>query len=215
VVTKHTDNPSRAGSLSLVGDALALDFANTSSGRGGPNRLDHLREPQHVIAWAEHVGVIDAATAERARTRILSGDSEFAGFLEAALSLREAIHRVVAAIADRAPPPQEDLGTIKAACARAIASSELSPGAGGFRWAWRTAPPGPQTILGPIALSAAGLLREGDLSRLKQCKGEHCGWLFFDMTKNNSRRWCDMAVCGNRQKSRRHRRRQAFTATET
>jgi predicted RNA-binding Zn ribbon-like protein len=167
-----------------------------------------------VVTWAEHVGVIDAVTAERARVRILNGDSEFAGFLAAALALREAIHRVAAAIADQATPLQEDLGIIKAACARAIASSDLSPGAQGFRWSWRTDPPGPQTILGPVALSAAGLLREGDLSRLKQCKGEHCGWLFFDMTKNNSRRWCDMAVCGNRQKSRRHRQRQAFSATE-
>ena len=207
---KHTDQPSRAGSLSLVGEALALDFANTASGRGGPQRLDHLREPEHVVAWAEHAGVIDAAMAARVRARLK--DRAFATLLADALGLREAIYRAAVAIASGQNPAQEDLTSIKAACARAIAASDLVPRDAGFRWTWATDPPVPETILGPVALSAAGLLREGDLSRLKQCLGEHCGWLFFDLTKNNSRRWCDMAVCGNRMKGRRHRARQPTRA---
>ena len=52
------------------------------------------------------------------------------------------------------------------------------------------------------------LLSGSDLSRIKQCPGDHCGWLFFDTTKNKNRRWCEMEVCGNRAKQRRLRRRQ-------
>ena len=50
-------------------------------------------------------------------------------------------------------------------------------------------------------------MAEGDPTRLKQCPGEHCGWVFFDMTKNKSRRWCEMSVCGNRAKAKAHYRR--------
>ncbi|HZH11936.1 MAG TPA: ABATE domain-containing protein [Microvirga sp.] len=209
-----TNTPSRAGSLNLIGEAIALDFANTSSGRGGPHHLDHLQEPIHVVAWAEHVGILDSATAKRARTLIKQEAKTLRDLLPKAIRLREAIHRIGAAIAVGDTPRQADLQTVRAACASAIAAADLVPRDEGFRWTWPVDPPVVQTILGPIALSAAGLLREGDLSRLKKCGGEHCGWLFFDLTKNNSRRWCDMAVCGNRQKSKRHRQQRSFVATE-
>ena len=50
------------------------------------------------------------------------------------------------------------------------------------------------------------LLQQADLARVKQCAGEKCGWLFFDATKNKSRRWCEMEVCGNRAKQKRFQR---------
>lgn len=209
-----TDTPSRAGSLHLIGDALALDFANTSSGRGGPQHLDHLREPRHVVDWSEHAGILDRKTADQVRVLIGQDDPDFTDLLAQTVTLREAIHRIGAAVAAGSTPSKTDLQTISTACARAVAGADLVPDDRGFRWQWPVDPPTAQTILGPIALSAAGLLREGDLSRLKKCGGEHCGWLFFDLTKNNSRRWCDMAVCGNRQKSRRLRQKRTFVATE-
>ena len=61
-----------------------------------------------------------------------------------------------------------------------------------------------EAVLGPISLSAITILTQGDLSRIKQCQGEKCGWLFFDTSKNKSRRWCEMEICGNRAKQRRH-----------
>ena len=197
------DSPSRAGTLDLVAGALALDFANTASGRGGPQHLEHLREPADVLTWAEHAGVIDARTAKRAARALAAGAPRFLTLLEDALALREAIYRIAAALAEKRSPAEADLALVKAACARAIAAAELAPGPDGFRWRWPTDPPLPETILGPLALSAAGLLREGDLSRIKQCAGEHCGWLFFDLTKNKSRRWCEMSACGNRAKAKR------------
>ena len=52
--------------------------------------------------------------------------------------------------------------------------------------------------------SAAELLTSPDLPLVRECAGYDCGWLFMDTTKNRSRRWCDMATCGNRAKGRRH-----------
>jgi len=51
------------------------------------------------------------------------------------------------------------------------------------------------------------LLTSDDLNRLRICAAEECGWLFIDRSKNGTRRWCDMADCGNLDKQRRHYRR--------
>jgi predicted RNA-binding Zn ribbon-like protein len=198
------DGPSRAASLELIGGALALDFANTASGRGGPMRLEHLRRPEHVAMWAEHAGIIDKPTARRIQERLASGDPNFAGILADTLALREAIYGIAAALARQETPSTADIAVVKERCARAILQGDLVPGSDGFRWSWPTDPPIPDTILGPIALSAVGLMREGDPTRVKQCSGEHCGWVFFDLSKNKRRRWCEMSVCGNRAKAKRH-----------
>ena len=63
-------------------------------------------------------------------------------------------------------------------------------------------------MLWPIALSAASVFGSDEVSRLKQCGGASCGWLFLDTTRNHSRQWCRMADCGNVAKVRRFRRRQ-------
>lgn len=55
-------------------------------------------------------------------------------------------------------------------------------------------------LIGPIAESAAGFLAFADFSRFKKCADPGCELYFYDETKNNARRWCSMALCGNRQK---------------
>jgi predicted RNA-binding Zn ribbon-like protein len=57
-----------------------------------------------------------------------------------------------------------------------------------------------------LALSAKAIL-EGSWFRLKVCPGPHCDWAFYDHSRNQTSRWCSMAVCGSRSKARRHYRR--------
>jgi predicted RNA-binding Zn ribbon-like protein len=206
------DEPSRAGSLTLVAGGLALDFANTASGRAGERHLDHLRHGADVIAWVRHAGLLDEAAAARLDDKIAASDPAFASFLEDAVSLREAVYRIAAAIAHRRPPDPADLSFLSARCAAVLAKATIEMNGEGARWRWPTDDPVPETVLGPIALSAVGLLRESDPKRIKQCPGEHCGWVFFDMTKNGSRRWCEMKVCGNRAKAKAHYQRHKLTA---
>lgn len=47
----------------------------------------------------------------------------------------------------------------------------------------------------------------GEWRRLKSCPGPHCGWLFYDGSRNASSRWCSMSICGNRTKTAAYRRR--------
>lgn len=206
-----TDHPSRAGTIALVGADLALDFCNTASGRGGPEAREHLQAARHVVDWAAHAGVLtdEARDEELARLDEIGPD-----LLDQATTTRDCIHRCGTALAAGRQPDPADLDLLGRQHAANLATARLAPQDGGYGWAWAPADGPVQAILGPIVLSALLLLTRKDLTRVKECPGNHCGWLFFDTTKNKTRRWCDMSVCGNRAKQTRHvqRRRQAETS---
>jgi predicted RNA-binding Zn ribbon-like protein len=68
---------------------------------------------------------------------------------------------------------------------------------------------GVDAALGRLVAIAAAAMGDGTWSRLKACQADRCGWAFYDHARNRSRRWCSMAVCGNRTKARSYRRRHA------
>ena len=65
------------------------------------------------------------------------------------------------------------------------------------------------TIVGSIAAAVAQLEIEGRWDRVKICPADDCRWAFYDASRNHSRQWCSMRVCGNRAKVRKHRERDA------
>ena len=85
----------------------------------------------------------------------------------------------------------------------------------GFHWQWDHTKAALEFPLWLVARSTANLLTSQRQSRVRQCGSGDCDWLFLDRSKNRSRRWCDMAECGNREKARRSRMRQRAAATET
>ena len=82
--------------------------------------------------------------------------------------------------------PAVTLGTVRGQVVRRIAASRA----------------GVTTLRLRIVESAVALLTSPDLERVKACPG--CGWFFLDETKNGSRRWCSMRMCGSLAKSRRY-----------
>jgi predicted RNA-binding Zn ribbon-like protein len=68
--------------------------------------------------------------------------------------------------------------------------------------------------LGRVVSDMSAAQARGTWDRLKLCPAEDCLWAFFDASKNRSRRWCSMNVCGNRTKTREYRRRRAASAAE-
>ena len=195
--------PSRAGSLPLVGDNLALDFANTESGRGFASHQNHLRDAANVLDWLEHARALSPDEAQWLRAET-SARADLAVNLQAsAVALRSAIHGVGAAIGRGSAPPRASLTDLSAQYARCINRASLARDANACRWRWSARVAPVEAALGPIALAAVELFTEGDFSRIKECGGHACGWLFYDASKNNRRRWCEMEVCGNRAKQRR------------
>jgi predicted RNA-binding Zn ribbon-like protein len=199
--------PSRAAVLPLVGGALAFDLTNTSSGRGGPKWLEHLRTAPNVIDWARHAKILTARDANRLQQRVSTDRRLAAKLLGAMIELRELIHFIgveIAATSKARKRPMDALVRIHAQC---LARAHLIPSAATFAWVWDPRASPVEAVLGPIVLSALSVLTGSDLSRVKRCPGDHCGWLFFDATKNKRRRWCEMEVCGNRAKQKRARQR--------
>ena len=197
------DLPSRAGSLDLIADDLALNFANTESGRGFPSHQNHFRDAGNVVDWLRHAEALPVEEADWLRKRV-SERTDLAGDLLAqAVALRAAIHGVGEALGRHAKPPEAALASLSALHARCVAKAELAPGIAACRWAWNVRASPVEAALGPIALAAVRLFTEGDFHRIRECGGHACGWLFYDRSKNNRRRWCEMEVCGNRAKQRR------------
>ncbi|MGD0722616.1 MAG: CGNR zinc finger domain-containing protein [Roseiarcus sp.] len=204
MVKTTSSSQSRAGSLALVGGELAFDFANTASARGSPSRQDHLRSAENVVEWARHARALGPADGEWLRLAAAADPVLAAGMLARALDLRENVYAAGAAIAAGAPAPDTAVEAIARTHAACLACARLAPFEGRYVWSWSPSESAIESVLGPIALSALATLTQGDLSRVKQCQGDRCGWLFFDTSKNRSRRWCEMEVCGNRAKQRRH-----------
>jgi predicted RNA-binding Zn ribbon-like protein len=205
------DLPSRAGSLDLIADDLALNFANTESGRGFPSHQNHFLKAANVVEWLSHAKAMSIEDAEWLGKRVAERADLAVDLLAQATELRAAIHGIGAALGRHAQPPEASLASLSALHARCVAKAELAPGVMSFRWQWSVRVAPIEAALGPIALAAVRLFTEGDFDRIRECGGHACGWLFYDRSKNNRRRWCEMEVCGNRAKQRRlaARRREA------
>lgn len=200
--------PSRAATLSLIGGSPCLDFANTSSGRGTAAALEHLHSYDLLLAWSEHAALITAAE-RRCLSRLAAARPTAAGrALRRALALREAIHAVGAMLSRDAALPAADFRVVNRELAAAMARAEIRRADGRFVWDWAAQPPSLDCVLRPIVRSFADILLLPERNRIKQCPGYGCGRLFLDLTKSRTRRWCDMSVCGSRDKVRRYRDRQ-------
>lgn len=174
-----------------VAGNLALDLANTFSWRGTEREQDHLATATDILAWSRATGVIGSDFALSA--------SERKNLVEQIHALREAIDNAGSAIVHGAEPPQSALDIIRNIAADALRNASLSGIPTGLHFTGTT------RITGAVAWAALDLLRSDELSRLKQCPPEDCRWLFIDRTKNRSRRWCEMATCGNRAKKQANR----------
>ncbi|HWA42096.1 MAG TPA: ABATE domain-containing protein [Hypericibacter adhaerens] len=205
---REDEPPSRAGSLALIAGAPCLDFANTSSGRGSPHHLEHLRSYELLLVWGEHAGLLSAPLHRTLSARAEAEPAAAARVLQRGLALREAIHGIASALAHHEPLPADALAILNRELSRAMGQARLHAAESGFAWDWSESEPALDRPLWPIARSAAELLAGGGLDRVKQCGGQHCGWVFLDLTKNGRRRWCEMEVCGSRAKVRRYRERQ-------
>jgi predicted RNA-binding Zn ribbon-like protein len=200
--------PSRAGSLDLVGGELAWDFTNTTSARGSPARQEHLRGFDKLMQWVEHARVMPPADCGYAHAALDGHPRRAQRIFERTIEMRELIWTIGTALAEQRPVARKLLASLSAAHATNLGHAEIKMRYGSYIWVWDPRRDIAAAILGPITLSALTLLMEKDLLRTKRCAGQECGWLFFDTTKNNRRRWCEMRVCGNRAKVRAARQRQ-------
>jgi predicted RNA-binding Zn ribbon-like protein len=192
----------------LLGERLCLDFANSVEVPLSDAPQEFLHDYGDLVRWGRHVGLLSddqvAELLDNAALRPAVAAETFAR----ALALRAAIDHVFHAVAGDMEPDAPDLATLEREHLQALAHAHLAPTGTGFAWTWPDAPSHLDSVLWPIAWSALDLLTNGDLNRVKDCHGPGgCGWLFYDTSKNASRRWCSMEGCGTHVKMARYRAR--------
>lgn len=170
--------------LELLGDHVALDVMNT---------VVQGEETWHadadVMAWLAATGQVSAAAPAPGQPGEL---------LAAARALRETIRTAVAA---RKAGLRVDLAPLNAALTHARRHMELVEESGvGLSLRARYATATPQQLLAPVAEAAADLLASADFTLVRKCEDHACTLWFLDRTKSHRRRWCSMALCGNRNK---------------
>jgi predicted RNA-binding Zn ribbon-like protein len=203
-----------AAEMKLVGGRLCLDFINTVDGRKSESPRtepqlvgDKLGEYSDLVEWSRHSGIVTATEAERLIQASKRDAREAKRVFDRAIALREALYRICKAMMTGRRPERVDLEIVNDELVEARAHERLTHGPRGFTWELVGGEAALDRMLWSIAQSGADLFTSGDLSRLRECNAEDCGWLFEDTSRNRSRQWCDMQDCGNLAKARRYRTR--------
>jgi predicted RNA-binding Zn ribbon-like protein len=192
--------------LEVVGGELCLAFTDTVDWRKSDHPEELLTSYADLVSWGQDVGILTNEDADHLLQQAQHRPKEANAIFERAIVLREAIYRIFEAAADERPPESRDLDILNGALSEALARLRLVPTGEGFAWDWTDRDDALDRMLWPVVRLAADLLTSQRLGRVGQCPG--CGWLFLDSSRNRSRRWCTMEVCGNRAKARRHYERQ-------
>jgi predicted RNA-binding Zn ribbon-like protein len=193
-------------SLVGLGDHPALDFVNSTA---TPSRdtIELIADGPRYLRWLQLAGLVSTPECQALRSRFSRAELDRAA--AAAVELREWLRPVIAAWAGGDPgvPGEHALVRLNAALAADSRHAEMTRTGVTLtvtdRRNWET----PQALLAPPAHAAADLLANGDRSLVRNCEGPACTLWFYDRTKAHQRRWCTMAICGNRAKARAHRAR--------
>lgn len=190
--------------LRLLGGRLCIDFVNSVENRAGKQPEEFLTSYADLARWSRHADLLADDEVVQLLELAARDEPGARAVLRRALRLREALHSILLAIATEREPSSADLEQVQDMYGRAVARAQLVPAGDRFVWDWRPLTPQLDWPLWPMALSAVDLLADGDLRRVKVCANPYgCGWLFYDGSKNASRRWCSMEGCGSQVKMRR------------
>jgi len=187
------------------GGALCLDFCNSGQSARGPSGTEWIAGFSDLIDWLEAARAITGGQAGGFRRAAAASPRAAAQVWGRAIKFRETLFRVLNAKAEGGVVAREDLSHIETEHARAAPFARLSRTGEGYRWSLDPSAAALDAAMQPLVESALSLLTSAKLERLRRCGNSTCYWLFIDETKNHSRRWCEMASCGNVLKVRRHR----------
>jgi predicted RNA-binding Zn ribbon-like protein len=182
--------------IRLEGGRPSLDFVNSIHDRFASTPEDYFTSPQRFAAWCRRAQLLDSKEAKRLKID--------ARGMHEVLTFREHLYELFRSRIRRSEPPAEAIRALDLWLHRAWDDLVLDPVVPQCL-SWSRSALSARLPLERIALSALEVLRS-TRGRLKQCESaDSCGWLFYDDTKNNRRRWCAMAVCGVVEKMRRYR----------
>ncbi len=196
----------------FIGDDLALDFLN-SVACPADAQIEWLASGGDLIAWLEQAHAVPAEIASRFRKT--AAPRALDGVTAQARELREWFRAFVQSHAGTPLRARDlrELAPLNALLARDEAFRQIAiadagkRGDGALRWQAQRHWDNPKTLLLPIAEAMGDLVCEKDFTLVRKCESPSCTLWFLDVSKAHARRWCSMAVCGNRAKAAAHRAR--------
>jgi predicted RNA-binding Zn ribbon-like protein len=192
-----------AQEFEITGGNLVLDFANTLSKRRSEHKEEQLLGYSDLIRWAMQAGVISSTEANRIFRWAEKHSKQATKVLQNAINLRESVYQIFSAIASHQEPNAPDMQILSQAMSSFSSKTELAWTSNKATWQWVDEEDNLEKIVWQVMQSCVDLLISDQLNRVRECEAGSCGWLFIDHSKNGSRRWCDMKVCGNREKAKR------------
>jgi predicted RNA-binding Zn ribbon-like protein len=192
----------------FVGDAIGLDFLN-SIATPVDTPVDWIDDGEGLLNWLEQAQLVPADELKAIQAQALPGELDKVA--DQARNLREWFRGFVKAHKGRALARTDlaELAPLNRLMERDESFSQIMPPKDGGRFElqamrrWRS----PETLLLPIGEALARFVCTEDFSHVKACEGPACTLLFADHTRGHARRWCSMAICGNRAKQAAHRNR--------
>jgi predicted RNA-binding Zn ribbon-like protein len=194
----------------FIAGATGLDFLN-SVATSADTEIDWLINGEGLLAWLEQANLVPRETLEALRTQAMPGELDRVA--AQARSLREWFRAFVhqrkgqALSADHLHElePLNRLLQRDEEFSQIVAPDRAQPAGLTLQTArrWRS----PESLLLPVGQAMAKFVCEEDFSDVKACEGPNCTLMFADHTRGRKRRWCSMAICGNRTKAATHRKR--------
>lgn len=198
------DQPGRIPQLNLKFGDLCVDFVNTVDWHASTRPVSRLMTYDDLVTWGRQIGLVEEVEAQQLRVAAIADPLAAAATLQRATTLREALYRIFVAHIHHQPAAAADMDILNTMLLDCWSRLRLVQTPQHFTWAWREGLAS-ERMLWSITRAAVNLLTSTSLDRLGQCADERgCGWLFLDLSKNRSRRWCDINDCGNYAKARRH-----------
>ena len=188
--------------LEINGGALCLNFINTVSSRPTFEH-DYLGTYSDLVIWGIKAGVYLPKQGAQLQKRAKEENNKAEEALQEVKVFRELLYRLFSSLITHVNPDKQGMATFVHFYAEAIANSHFVTNDRHYVINWEIGQAS-SALLWPIAYSAGQLLLSQELSRVKECAG--CGWLFLDSSKNQTRRWCSMNVCGVSDKMQRYYR---------
>ena len=182
--------------LELDGGSLCLDFVNSVRSRFENPLYEFITSPGDWLRWIHKVQLFNDLEEDRLKNYVSKNQVKAANELKRIISVRELLYRIFYKLAQAEMPSNNDLAHFNNKLSLSLRYLKI-----GFTEElkvtenWDDKSFNLLYTLHPLLKSAYDLLISDTLNRLKECK--HCGWIYMDKSKNNSRLWCNMKTCGN------------------
>jgi predicted RNA-binding Zn ribbon-like protein len=185
-----------------IGADLAVDFANTVFSPG--DLAGSLHAWSDLLDFLELRGSVAPGDGAVLRAMGATDARRCAEAFAQALRLRETTRAMLGAMANKRPVRAQWVTEVNQALAAGAGASRLLRQDSGWRLGLSPGPAGPLQALGPIARAIADLVVSDRSVEIGKCANPRCGRYFRDRSRTRRRRWCSMAVCGNRMKVAAH-----------